>query len=61
MKTENEFTPVIIECPECKTVQAAIVEKMFPFNIFIHTCVNEKCNYLIMESEFDIKKPFVNE
>ena len=56
MKTENEIYPVIINCPECNTVQAAIIELTFPFATFIHHCVT--CGYIIMESEWNEVKPF---
>ena len=59
MKTNNEFTPVIIKCPECKTIQAAIVEDSIPFGTFIHEC--EKCNYVIMESDWEVVHPFVSD
>jgi hypothetical protein len=61
MRTENEFTPVIIKCPNCDTVQAAIVEisPMFPlapWNVYIHDCVH--CHYKIMESEWEEISPY---
>ena len=44
--------PVKIQCPECSTIQDAVVEMTFPFPTYIHHC--EKCKYVIMESEFNI-------
>ena len=46
----------MIKCPECNTVQGAIYEDTPPFGTFIHTCV--KCEYIIMESEWEEIKPF---
>lgn len=57
MNTNNEFTPVMIKCPACDTVQAAIVEHTIPFGTYIHHC--EKCKYIIMESEWDTVKSFI--
>lgn len=56
MKVSSEFTPVMIKCPSCDTVQGAIVKHTIPFGTFIHKCI--KCEYLIMESEWDEVKPF---
>lgn len=56
MKTENEFYPVMIKCPNCETTQAAIVEKTPVWYIYNHTCTN--CKYDIMESEWNEIKPF---
>lgn len=47
MKTHRE----IIECPECKVNQFAIVEHTFPWHSYVHTCKN--CLYVIMESEWN--------
>ncbi len=44
--------PVKIQCPECNTIQDAVVEMTAPFPTYIHHC--EKCAYVIMESEFNI-------
>ena len=41
----------IIECPECKKSQAAIVEHTFPWWSYVHNCTN--CGYVIMESEWN--------
>jgi phage FluMu protein Com len=41
----------LIKCPECNTVQQAMVEHTAPFATFIHHC--SKCNHIIMESEWD--------
>lgn len=57
MKTEYEFTPVMIECDKCSTVQAAIVEHIIPFNTYIHHCVS--CQNIITESEWNEIKPFI--
>ena len=51
MKDDNDFTAVIIKCPECESVQDAIIEHTIPFYTYIHQC--ERCNYIIMESEFN--------
>ena len=56
MKCEIEFEPVMIKCPECKTIQAAIVEHTIPWGTHIHEC--NECKYLIMESEWEEIKPF---
>ena len=56
MKTDNTFTPVIIRCPECNTIQAAIIEYTEPWCTYIHHCVI--CEYIIMESEREEVKPF---
>lgn len=56
MKYGNDIEPQIIRCPECQTIQAAIVEQMFPWWAYVHKCV--KCEYVIMESEWDEVKPF---
>lgn len=42
---------VIIRCPECGEVQPATILPTIPWNTFIHDC--EKCDYIIMESEWD--------
>lgn len=57
MKTDIEFVIEMIKCPACDTVQAAIVELVLPFGRYIHDCV--ACEYTIMESEWDVVKPFV--
>jgi hypothetical protein len=56
VQQEEKATPVMIECPECETIQAAIVEHTIPFGTYIHRC--KKCNYTIMESEWKEVKPF---
>jgi len=48
--------PVIIECPECNTIQGALVEQTFPFLTCIHTC--EFCGGVIMESDWKEIKPY---
>jgi hypothetical protein len=50
------ITHVMIECPECETIQAAIIEHTVPFGTYIHHC--ENCKYIIMESEWNQVKPF---
>ncbi len=53
MITTNEkghFDHII--CPDCKKEQMAFVLHTIPFNTYIHECTN--CNYLIMESEWNI-------
>lgn len=57
MKSEKEFNPVIICCPNCNLLQAAIVEHTFPWATFIHECVG--CKYTIMESEWNEVEPFL--
>ena len=47
MDTSN----TIIKCPECGEIQTAKILHTFPWNTFIHDC--EKCDYTIMESEWD--------
>lgn len=44
-----------IKCPDCKCIQTATVEHTFPWNSYVHECVN--CGYVIMESEWDEQKP----
>lgn len=57
MKTDKDFTPVMIKCPACHTAQAAIVLEATSFwNEYIHNC--EVCDYMITESEWDEVKPF---
>ena len=51
-----EPKPVMIRCPECATVQAAVVQPGIPFATYIHHCVS--CEYIIMESEWDEVKPY---
>ena len=48
---------MMIKCPACDTVQAAIVEYTTPFATWIHHC--SKCEYTIMESEWDIVVPYI--
>lgn len=56
-KPMRDRTPQMIKCPSCDTVQAAIVDHTtFPFSTYIHYC--EKCEYIIMESEWDLVEPF---
>jgi transcription elongation factor Elf1 len=57
MNTNVEFTPMMIKCPACDTVQAAICEHTIPFKTYIHDC--EICEYTIMESEWDVVNPFI--
>jgi len=57
MKTYNEFTPVMIECDKCNTVQAAIVEHTRVWNTHDHHCVS--CQNIITESEWKEIKPFI--
>ena len=47
----EEITKVRIKCPECGTIQDAIVEHTIPFDTYIHFC--EKCGFVIMESEWE--------
>lgn len=49
--------PTVIKCPECQTIQGAVIEKTIPFGTYIHDCV--KCGYKIMESEWDTVEPFL--
>lgn len=58
MKTFHPFHPVIIECPKCKIIQAAIIEHTTPFGTYIHHCI--KCEYIIMESDWNEIKPFIS-
>jgi ribosomal protein L37AE/L43A len=39
-----------IKCPNCNSVEDAIVEHTIPFATFVHTC--SQCDYIIMESEW---------
>jgi phage FluMu protein Com len=57
MQTDLEFTLTMVKCPSCDTVQPAIIEHTVPFYTYLHFC--EKCDYVIMESEFDQINPFV--
>jgi C4-type Zn-finger protein len=55
MKSHSET----IRCPECGQEQKAKVLHTIPFTTYIHECI--KCNYVIMESEWDeINKEFNN-
>ena len=56
MKTENTFTPVMIVCPECKFLQAAIFEETLVWPIYIHHCT--ECDVIISESEWKEIEPF---
>lgn len=57
MKTEYEFTPVMVECEQCNTVQAAIVVHTHVWDSYIHKCVS--CKHIITESEWNKIKPFI--
>lgn len=57
MITRFDFTLTMIKCPSCDTVQAAIVKHTFIFDTYIHDC--ESCGYCIMESEWEVVKPFI--
>ena len=46
--TENKACE-LIKCPECGSIQRAIVKRKIPFNIYIHVCI---CGFVIMESEW---------
>jgi len=39
-----------IKCPECDKVQPGTIEHTFPWWSYVHHCV--KCEYIIMESEW---------
>lgn len=56
-KIETHLVQIV--CPECNHGQVATVEHTFPFYTYIHTCTN--CNYLILESEFNIIEEEKNE
>jgi Zn ribbon nucleic-acid-binding protein len=43
-----------IKCPECGKKQKAEVWHTYPWWSYVHTCIS--CNYLIMESEWDLVK-----
>jgi transcription elongation factor Elf1 len=45
----------LIKCPSCNHEQLADVLATYPFHTFIHTC--EKCEYIIMESEWNVIVP----
>lgn len=47
LKTHEEK----IKCPECSSIQKAIVQHTFPWMSYVHECKN--CNYIIMESEWE--------
>ena len=53
MKITGSYTE-IIECPECKQIQEAEVTHTPFWNIYLHVCI--KCDFLIMESEWNIVK-----
>jgi len=44
-----------IKCPDCGTIQDAIVEHTIPFHTYLHVC--EKCSFTIMESDWDVVMP----
>lgn len=50
MKRTNQT----IRCPNCDHIQFAevITDDIYPWNIYIHEC--EQCEYLIMESEWEV-------
>lgn len=50
MTKEIKYHIETIKCPECSLVQEAKVEYTFPWNTFVHDCI--QCNYVIMESEW---------
>jgi hypothetical protein len=52
---ETEYHIDIIECPECKTIQQAIVEHKWPWYSRVHWCIN--CEFIIMESDWKIVEP----
>jgi hypothetical protein len=52
-KPKKQWKETII-CPECKTVQMAIVEATPIFNSYVHECV--KCEHIITESEWQTVK-----
>ena len=43
-----------IKCPDCGTTQDATVEHTVPFHTYLHNC--EKCNFTIMESDWEAVK-----
>jgi C4-type Zn-finger protein len=47
-------TKQTIRCPNCEHVQDAeiITDDIYPWPIYIHEC--ERCDYLIMESEWEV-------
>ena len=48
----DKIEEVTIECPECGTIQPAVVDcSTYPFNTYIHDC--KHCGYLIQESEWN--------
>lgn len=51
MKINNLMNIVKIKCPECNSIEDAEVEFGILWNTYIHEC--KKCNYLIMESEWE--------
>jgi len=46
----------IIICPECEKEQVAEVEHTFPFYSYVHKCANIDCNYIITESDWNVKQ-----
>lgn len=48
--------PVMIKCPKCDTTQAAVEEHPLLWGGYAHHC--ENCKYIIMESEWNVVKPF---
>ena len=51
MTNQTRFKKEKIICPECKSIQKAEIENTLPFAIMMHRCT--KCEYIIMESEWD--------
>lgn len=49
----------IIICPECETVEVAVVKHTYPWWTYIHDCT--KCGYTIMESEWNSLGKLINE
>jgi hypothetical protein len=42
----------IISCPECGEIQEGTVKHTWPWWTYLHQC--NKCDYWIMESEWDV-------
>lgn len=49
MEIESHIENII--CPECDSTQEETVEHTFPFYSYVHKCA--RCNYIIMESEWN--------
>jgi hypothetical protein len=57
IKAEAIIEPQLIECPECGSIQGALVyqKAWHPFQTYIHRCT--ECEYMITESDWQCVEP----